>query len=282
MTTIIDGKAVAQKIQDQVAAEVAAFVKKTGVKPGLATVLVGSDPASHVYVQKKIQATKKCGMESIHHQLPKDASEKKLLDLIADLNQNPQVHGILVQMPLPKPIDQNKIIQKISPQKDVDGLHPMNMGALVANQKGFRSCTPLGVMKLLEHYEINPRGKDVLIVGRSNLVGKPLALLMLHADATVMLAHSQTQNLKEKVGRADILVGAMGRPKFIEGIWIKKGAVVIDVGINRLADNSLCGDVDFASAKERARAITPVPGGVGPMTIAMLMVNTLEAAKNLC
>lgn len=280
MATIIDGKAVAALIHKNVAEDVQAFVKKTGITPGLATVLVGKNEASQVYVRNKIKATKACGMNSFPYDLPETTTENELLSLIADLNQNHSVHGILVQLPLPKHISAEKVISRLSPKKDVDGFHPMNLGALVSGKKGLVPCTPLGIMTILQHYKIDLKGKDVVIVGRSNIVGKPLALLMLQNHATVTITHSQTKNLSQKTKQADVIVAAVGQPKMISGEQLKTGAVVIDVGISRLSDGSLCGDVDFESAEKVASFITPVPGGVGPMTIAMLMQNTLEAAKN--
>ena len=281
MTTIIDGKAVAALIRKDVAGDVQDFVKKNKMTPGLATILVGKNEASQVYVKNKIKATLACGMTSFPYELSEDTPENELLSLIMELNQNHSVHGILVQLPLPKHISEEKVIFRLSPKKDIDGFHPMNLGALVSGKKGFVPCTPFGIMKLLEHYKINPKGKDVVIVGRSNIVGKPLALLMLQNHATVTITHSQTKDLSQKIKQADIVVAAVGKPRMILGDWLKKGAVVIDVGINRLSDGSLCGDVDFESAKNVASHITPVPGGVGPMTIAMLMQNTLTAARDL-
>lgn len=279
MTQIIDGKLVAQKIKDDVTRAVAEFVRKTGVTPGLATVLVGDNPASHVYVKNKVKSTTACGMNSFHRELSVETSEAELLKVVHDLNTDAKVHGILVQLPLPKHIDAEKILEAINPGKDVDGFHPINTGRLVAGRECLMPCTPHGVMELLQHYKIDVSGKDVIIIGRSNIVGKPLFLMMLAASATVIIAHSKTKDLPQKIKAADIVVAAIGRAKFVKGEWIKKGAVVIDVGINRTDDGKLCGDVDFESAKNSAAYITPVPGGVGPMTIAMLMKNTLMAAK---
>lgn len=281
MATIIDGKAVATLIHKNVAEDVRDFMQKTGITPGLATVLVGKNEASQIYVTNKIKATKACGMNSFPYDLPETTTENELLSLIAKLNQNQSVHGILVQLPLPKHISAEKVISRLNPKKDIDGFHPMNLGALVSGKKGFAPCTPLGIMTLLQHYKIDLKGKDVVIVGRSNIVGKPLALLMLQNHATVTITHSQTKNLSQKTKQADVVVAAVGQPKMISGEHLKTGAVVIDVGISRMSDGALCGDVNFESAEKVASFITPVPGGVGPMTIAMLMQNTLEAARNV-
>lgn len=281
MATIIDGKGTAQKIKETLKKEVAHFKATTGITPGLATLLVGEDPASQVYIKNKVKSTEACGMISFHQTLPADISQKDLLETIEGLNQDKNVHGILVQLPLPKHLNEDEVIQAILPEKDVDGFHPVNVGRLVQGKAHLIPCTPLGVMVLLEEYGVDLTGKDVVIVGRSNIVGKPQALLMLQKNATVTVAHSRTKNLSEKIKQADVVVAAVGRPKMILGEWLKPGAVVIDVGINRLDTGKLCGDVDFESAEPVASAITPVPGGVGPMTIAMLMNNTLVAAKAL-
>lgn len=281
MVELIDGKKIANQIRDELKTEVEAFQKKTGITPGLATVLIGQDPASQVYVKSKIKATQACGMHSYHFDLNADASESEVLKLIDELNADARIHGILVQFPVPQQISQTKIIDRIHPNKDVDGLHAVNMGRLVNGSPHLISCTPHGVMKLLEKLHIPVSGKTALVIGRSNLVGKPMALLLLNADATVTIAHRHTADLKKLVQNSDIIVVAIGKPRFIAGDWIKKGAVVIDVGINRLEDGTLCGDVDFEGAKQRAAFLTPVPGGVGPMTIAMLLANTLAAAKNI-
>ena len=281
MTELIDGKNIAKQVRDELKVAVAAFQEKSGITPGLATVLIGHDPASEVYVKNKIKATQACGMHSYHFDLNVDASEAEVLKLIDELNADPRVHGILVQFPVPQQISQTKVIERIHPSKDVDGLHAVNVGHLVAGAPRLISCTPYGVMQLLEKSNIQVAGKNALVIGRSNLVGKPMALLLLNADATVTIAHRHTTDLITHVQNADIVVAAIGKPKFISGDWIKKGAVVIDVGINRLPDGTLCGDVDFASASQKASYITPVPGGVGPMTIAMLLVNTLTAARNI-
>lgn len=279
MATLLDGKCVAQKLREEVRVRVSGFIKNTGVTPGLATVLVGADLASQIYIKNKIRATAECGMNSIHQDLPASVSEAELLQVLNGLNQDPNVHGILVQMPLPKHIDEQKIIRSIDPEKDVDGFHPVNVGKLLLGQEGLNPCTPLGVMKILEHYGIGVNGLDAVVLGRSAIVGKPMAALLINASATVTVAHSRTKDLPQKVAGADLVVAAIGKPGFIKGSWIKRGAVVIDVGINRLPDGKLCGDVDFDGAQMRASHITPVPGGVGPMTIAVLMENTLKAAE---
>lgn len=279
LSQIIDGKLVSEAIKSRIKQDVEAFQKQTGVKPCLATVLVGEDPASRVYIRNKIKSTEQCGMTSIHRQLDAAVTEKDLLKLISELNQDNSVHGILVQLPLPKHINEDAVLVAIDPKKDVDGFHPHNVGLLVAGKAVLQPCTPYGVMKLLEHYQISTESKHVVIIGRSNIVGKPQAMMMLHKHATVTIAHSKTKNLPELVRQADIVVAAVGRANMVQGSWIKSGAVVIDVGINRLEDGSLCGDVDFQSASKQTSFITPVPGGVGPMTIAMLMNNTLQAAR---
>ncbi|HEY7583804.1 MAG TPA: bifunctional methylenetetrahydrofolate dehydrogenase/methenyltetrahydrofolate cyclohydrolase FolD [Acidimicrobiia bacterium] len=274
---IIDGKAVASAVKVEVASGVRALRRS----PGLATVLVGDDPASRVYVSGKRRDAEEVGMVSIHHQLPADISQEKLLELIASLNDDAKVDGILVQLPLPNGLDPEAAVNAIDSGKDADGLHPQNLGRLVLNQPGLRPCTPSGVMRLLDHYEIPTRAQRVVIVGRSFLVGRPLALLLgaRGIDATVTVAHSQTQEIAELTKAADIVVAAIGSPRFITAEMIKPGATVIDVGVNRLKDR-LVGDVDFETVAEVASAITPVPGGVGPMTRAMLLVNTLTAARS--
>ncbi len=260
-------------------AQVVDFRKQFQIQPTLATILVGEDPASHVYVRNKIKSTEACGMRSLHLQLPATLSQADLLIQIQTLNADTAVHGILVQLPLPSHIDSNLVIAAIDPNKDVDGFHPINVGRLALGQTGFVPCTPLGVMELLKSHHLNVSGLDALVIGKSNIVGKPMANLLLAAGATVTVAHSKTKDLPQKVAAADLVVAAVGRPSLIAGDWIKNGAIVIDVGINRLPTGKLCGDVDFELAKTRASHITPVPGGVGPMTIAMLMQNTLAAAK---
>lgn len=281
MATVMNGKDVAKKFKDKIKEDVAAFTRATKMVPGLATVLVGEDAASRVYVNNKIKSTEACGMKSIHHQLEADISQDYLVGLIKELNTDKEIHGILVQLPLPKHINPFAIIHTIDPQKDVDGFHPENLGLLAAGADCLEPCTPQGVIELLKEYDIPIVGRDVLIIGRSNIVGKPLALMMIREHATVCVAHSRTKNLPAKVRNADILVAAVGQARFVKGDWLDHGVVVIDVGINRGRDGKLCGDVDFETARERASYITPVPGGVGPMTIAMLMRNTLKAARKI-
>jgi methylenetetrahydrofolate dehydrogenase (NADP+)/methenyltetrahydrofolate cyclohydrolase len=280
MATIIDGKAVAKEVQRQIKEDVEGLERRWSMAPGLAVVLVGDDPASHIYVRNKEKACKEVGIKSFEHFLPATVSEKELLALVHQLNKDKHVHGILVQLPLPPHIHSEKILNAVSPYKDVDGFHPVNQGNLVVGADGYRPCTPLGVMKLLESVDCDPKGKNAVVVGRSNIVGKPVALMLLEKHATVTICHSRTASLRDEVARGDIVVVAIGKAGIVRGEWIKPGAVVIDVGINRLPSGKLCGDVEFDSAKERASAITPVPGGVGPMTICMLLFNTLKAAKD--
>jgi methylenetetrahydrofolate dehydrogenase (NADP+)/methenyltetrahydrofolate cyclohydrolase len=279
---IIDGKASAAALRARVAVEVAKFRVATGRAPGLAVVLVGEDAASAVYVRSKGKATIEAGMQSFEHKLPAGISEGKLIDLIEELNTDPAVDGILVQLPLPDHIDPNQVITAIDPDKDVDGFHPINAGRLAIGLPGFIPCTPVGCLKLLKAELGDLSGKDAVVVGRSNIVGKPMAMLLLAEHCTVTIAHSRTRDLPEVVRKADIVVAAVGRPGMIQGDWLKPGATVIDVGINRVAgeggNSHLTGDVDFASANKVAAAITPVPGGVGPMTIACLIRNTLVSA----
>jgi len=279
MATIIDGKAVAKEVQKQIKAEVEGLERRWNMAPGLAVVLVGDDPASHIYVRNKEKACKDVGIKSFEHFLPATVLERELLALVHQLNKDKHVHGILVQLPLPPHIHSERILDAVSPYKDVDGFHPVNQGKLVVGADGFRPCTPLGVMKLLEAAECDPKGKNAVVVGRSNIVGKPVALMLLEKHATVTICHSRTASLRDEVSRGDIVVVAIGKAGIVRGEWIKPGAVVIDVGINRLPTGKLSGDVEFEIAKERAAAITPVPGGVGPMTISMLLFNTLKAAK---
>ena len=274
---IIDGKAVAARVRAQ-AAERAKQLTARGVQPGLAVVLVGDDPASQIYVRNKTKACAEAGVRTFDHKLPADISERELLDLVAKLNADPAVHGILVQLPLPRHIDSTRVLMAITPEKDVDGFHPISIGNLWTGRPGFVPCTPAGVMVLLEEAKTELRGADAVVIGRSNIVGKPMAALLMAADATVTVCHSKTRDLPERVGRADVVVAAIGKSEFVKGSWIKPGAVVIDVGMNRGADGKLKGDVEFAPAAERARAITPVPGGVGPMTIAMLVKSTVDSA----
>jgi methylenetetrahydrofolate dehydrogenase (NADP+) / methenyltetrahydrofolate cyclohydrolase len=278
----IDGKAAAATLRANVAIEVAKFRATTGRAPGLATVLVGEDPASAVYVRSKGKATVEAGMQSFEHKLAAETSEDELLDLVDRLNADPAVDGILVQLPLPPQIDTNKVITRIDPDKDVDGFNPVNAGRLAIGLRGFVPCTPLGCLKLLRAELGDLAGKDAVVIGRSNIVGKPMALLLLAEHCTVTIAHSRTRDLPDVIRRADIVVAAVGRPEMIKGDWLKPGATVIDVGINRIAgeggNSHLAGDVDYSSASEVAGAITPVPGGVGPMTIACLIRNTFVSA----
>lgn len=275
---IIDGKAIAAQIREEIKQQ-AADLSATGVTPGLAVVLVGDDPASRVYVTMKEKACAAAGIYSIEHKLSASTGEAELLDLIDTLNRDERIDGILVQLPLPDQIDEAKILEAISPAKDVDGFHPYNVGRLATGNPLFKPCTPYGVMVMLQRIGVDLRGKEVVVVGRSNIVGKPVALMCLAEHATVTICHSRTKDLAAKVAAADIVIAAVGRPEMIEGDWIKPGAVVIDVGVNRVGDKKLVGDVAFEAAAQRASAITPVPGGVGPMTIAMLLYNTLESAK---
>ena len=273
---IIDGKAISKQIKDEVKEKVAAL-KAQGVTVTLAVVQVGNDPASSVYVNNKKKACAYTGMESESFELPEETTQEELLSLIEELNGRKEINGILVQLPLPKHIDENAVIRAISPKKDVDGFHPMSVGALSIGQPGFVSCTPAGVIQLIKRSGIEIEGKECVVLGRSNIVGKPMSMLLLRENGTVTVCHSRTKNLKEVCRRADILVVAIGKPEMIDASYIKEGATVIDVGIHRDENNKLCGDVDFESAKEVAGAITPVPGGVGPMTIAMLMSNCVES-----
>ena len=275
---ILDGNALGQKLRagfKQQADELAA----QGVRPGLAVILVGEDPASQVYVRNKVNACAQAGFHSEKHVFPADVAPQLVFDKIAELNADDKIHGILVQLPLPRHFDSDAVLDAIAAEKDVDGFRAENVGALMQGQPCFIPCTPYGAMKFFEDAGISLKGKEAVVVGRSNIVGKPMAMLLMHAGATVTVCHSQTRDLKGHCLRADILVAAIGKPKMITGDMIKPGAVVIDVGINRLPDGKLCGDVDFEAAKEVASYITPVPGGVGPMTITMLLANTLESAE---
>ncbi len=274
----MDGKAIAQEVRAEWKVRADAL-KARGITPGLAVIIVGEDPASRVYVANKVKACTELGLHSEHVSLPADTSEATLLAKIAALNADPKIHGILVQLPVPRQIDSGKVLRAISPDKDVDGFHPVNVGALVTGNTRFAPCTPYGAMKLLEKCGVSIEGKHAVVVGRSNIVGKPMALMLLQQNATVTICTSRTQDLARFTRDADILVVATGKPKMITGNMIKAGAAVIDVGINRLPDGKLCGDVDFDSAREVAGWITPVPGGVGPMTITMLMANTVLAAE---
>ena len=276
MTQIIDGKKISAEIKDELREQVAAY-KAQGKEICLAVIQVGDDPASCVYVRNKKKACEYIGIKSLSYELPGETTEKELLSLVKELNARADVNGILVQLPLPKQIDEERILNAISPIKDVDGFHPMNVGALCIGKKGFVSCTPAGVIQLLKRSGISVSGKECVVVGRSNIVGKPMALLLLRENGTVTVAHSRTADLKEVTRRADILVVAVGRPQMITADYVKEGAVVIDVGIHRDENNKLCGDVDYASVFPHCSAITPVPGGVGPMTIAMLMKNCVAS-----
>lgn len=276
MAQIIDGKRISQEIKDELKAKVAEL-KEAGKEATLAVIQVGNDPASSVYVNNKKKACAYIGIRSLSYELPEETTEEELLSLIDKLNKDDAVNGILVQLPVPKHICEDKIIQAISPKKDVDGFHPENVGKLVIGEAGFVSCTPAGIIQLLKRSNIEIEGKNCVVVGRSNIVGKPMSLLMLRENATVTVAHSRTQNLKEICRQADILIVAIGKPQFITADYIKEGAVVIDVGIHRNAENKLCGDVKYDEVAEHTSAITPVPGGVGPMTIAMLMNNCVES-----
>lgn len=276
MAQIIDGKVISKQIKDELK-ETVAKLKEEGIDICLAVIQVGNDAASSVYVGNKKKACAYIGIESRAYELPESTTEEELLALIQELNQDDSVNGILVQLPVPKHINEDKIIRAISPLKDVDGFHPMSVGALSIGQPGYVSCTPAGIIQLLKRSGITIEGKECVVIGRSNIVGKPMAMLLLRENGTVTVCHSRTKDLKEVCRRADILVVAIGKPKMIDASYIKEGAAVIDVGIHRGADNKLCGDVDFESASKVAGAITPVPGGVGPMTIAMLMHNCVES-----
>jgi methylenetetrahydrofolate dehydrogenase (NADP+) / methenyltetrahydrofolate cyclohydrolase len=278
MAMVIDGKSTAEAVRGRVASQVAEFVAQTGHTPGLVTILVGEDAASQVYVSSKGERTREVGMNSFHESLAASSSQDEVEDAVARWNADDRVDGILVQLPLPGDLNSKPVLELIDPSKDVDGFHPVSVGRLVANQPGLRPCTPAGVMELLHAYDIPVQGADAVVVGRSDIVGKPVALLLLHESATVTIAHSRTRDLAGVTRRADILVAAVGRPEMITGEMIKPGAAVIDVGINR-TDAGLVGDVHYPSASQVAGSITPVPGGVGPMTIAMLLANTLEAAR---
>lgn len=275
---LIDGKKVSGEIRNRLADEIQELKKKAGKTPGLATVLVGDDPASAVYVRNKNKICGELGFQSFEQKLSADTSEEKLLQLVGELNSNKDVHGILVQLPLPDQIDSEKILQAIDPKKDVDGFHPVNVGKLVVGNALLTPCTPTGIIALLDRYDIEISGKHAVIIGRSNIVGKPVSMLLLHRNATITICHSRTQNLEEVTRSADILVAAVGRANFVTDEMVSEGTVVIDVGINRV-DGKLTGDVDFEPVSKKASHITPVPGGVGPMTIALLMENTLKAFK---
>ncbi len=279
MGRIIDGKAVARDVRSRVRDEAEAFAVRTGRRIGLALVRVGEDPASAIYVRRKVEACAEVGFASFENELPEGVPQAELIALVERLDRDPAVDGVLVQLPLPRGLDAEAILAVIDPDKDVDGLHPLNAGKLATGRPGLRACTPAGILALLDHVGVDPEGKRAVVVGRSVMVGKPAALLLLERNATVVLCHSRTRNLAEEVSRAEILVAAVGRPEMIRGDWIREGAAVIDVGMNRQHGGRLVGDVEFAAALPRAGWITPVPGGVGPMTVAMLMANTLQAAK---
>lgn len=276
---LIDGKALAAKMRARLKTQVDAFRAERGAEIGLAVVLVGDDPASQVYVRNKIKACEEVGIRSYSYKLPEETSEEELASLLDELVKAKNVHGILVQLPLPKHLDERKILRLIPPAKDVDGFCAENLGNLAMNRETIVSCTPFGVMKMLEEYGIDPKGKRAVVLGRSNIVGKPMAMLLLNADATVTVCHSKTRNLNKICAEADILVVAIGKAKFVTADMVKEGAVVIDVGMDRDENGKLCGDVDFEAVKNKASFITPVPGGVGPMTITMLLYNTVVAAS---
>lgn len=278
MYKLIDGKKISQEIKDELKEKVAKMAQE-GKKVALAVIQVGNDPASSVYVRNKKRACEYIGIESLSYELPQETTEAELVALVEKLNKDDAVNGILVQLPLPKQINEDKIIQTISPAKDVDGFHMQNVGALCVGGKGFVSCTPLGIIELLKRSGVEIAGKNCVVLGRSNIVGKPMALLLLRENGTVTVCHSKTQNIKEITKQADILVVAIGKPKFVDETYVKEGAVVIDVGIHRNEENKLCGDVDFDKVAPHTSAITPVPGGVGPMTIAMLMNNCVSSME---
>ena len=279
MSELIDGKKVSEDTREEIAKGVEELKDSSGITPGLAAVLVGDNPASEIYVRNKRKACEKVGIYSEEHKLPETTTEEELLELVRKLNDDDKIHGILVQLPLPDHINETNILRTVTPLKDVDGFHPENVGRLVEGNPRFISCTPYGIIKMLEYYGIDIKGKEAVVVGRSNIVGKPVGMLLLHRHATVTTCHSRTRDLGEVTRRADILVAAIGRANFITADMVKEGAVVIDVGINRNEEGKLTGDVDFENVSKKASYITPVPGGVGPMTIAMLLWNTLESAK---
>ncbi len=279
MAKLIDGKLVSAQVKEQVREEAQAIYEKHGIKAGLAVVIVGNDPASRVYVNNKKKACEAVGFESFEYALPEETTQEEILELVETLNNDPKVNGILVQLPVPKQIDDTAIINAISPAKDVDAFHPENVGRIMIGDYAFLPCTPAGVMELIDSTGVEIAGKKCVVIGRSNIVGKPMAMLLLHRSGTVTICHSRTQDLASVTREADILVAAVGRANFVTADMVKEGAVVIDVGINRLDNGKLCGDVDFAAVEPKASWITPVPGGAGPMTIAMLMKNTLTAMK---
>ncbi len=275
---LLDGKATSKRIKDELKERVAVLSQK-GKTPTLAVVILGEDPASHVYVRSKKRACEYIGIKSLAYELPNETSEEELLNLVHELNNNSDVNGILVQLPLPSHISEEKVIMAIDPKKDVDGFHPISVGNLSTGNQGFISCTPYGIMELLKRYNVSIEGKKCVVVGRSNIVGKPISMLLLRENGTVTICHSKTKNLKEECKQADILIAAIGRAQMITKEYVKEGAVVIDVGMNRLADGTLCGDVDYDNVASHTSFITPVPGGVGPMTIAMLMSNVVQSAE---
>ncbi len=278
---LIDGKSLSKKVQDYVQLEVEKLKKERGIVPGLAVVIVGDDPASHAYVSMKEKACKNVGFYSIAHKMPNTITQEEIIEIIEMMNHNPHIHGILVQLPLPAHIDTNRILEVVNPKKDVDGFLAYNVGRMVTGLESFVACTPLGVMKMFEEYNIELEGKDVVVVGASNIVGKPMASLLLNANATVTVTHIYTKDLASHTKRADIVIVGVGVPALIKADMVKEGAIVIDIGINRLEDGSLVGDVDFDAVAPKCSYITPVPGGVGPMTIAMLLSNTLHAAQQV-
>lgn len=278
MTQIIDGKKISAEIKDELKQEVAAM-KAEGKEIALAVFQVGEDPASSVYVRNKKKACEYIGITSVSYEIPEDSTQQELLDLVEKCNKDPKINGILVQLPLPPHMDEDAVIHAIDPKKDVDGFHPVSVGNMVIGNDGFLPCTPAGIIELLKRSGVEIGGKECVVVGRSNIVGKPMSMLLLRENGTVTVCHSRTRNLREVCSRADILVVAVGRPKFIDASYVKEGAVIIDVGIHRNENNKLCGDVDFDAVKEKTSAITPVPGGVGPMTIAMLMKNCVQSKK---
>jgi len=282
MAKIIDGKAISKQVREEIAADVAIFKEKHGCVPGLAVIIVGNDPASQVYVRNKKRACEEVGFYSESYELPESTTQQELVALIERLNGDDKINGILVQLPLPKHLNETEILLKIRPEKDVDAFHPYNVGKIMIGNYDFLPCTPAGVMVLLERSGVEIRGKRCVVIGRSNIVGKPMAMLLLHANGTVTICHSRTQNLKEICREADILVASIGKPEFVRGDMVKDGAVVVDVGINRLESGKLVGDVAFSEVEPKASYITPVPGGVGPMTITMLLQNTLTAAEIAC
>ncbi|MBI5587500.1 MAG: bifunctional methylenetetrahydrofolate dehydrogenase/methenyltetrahydrofolate cyclohydrolase FolD [Deltaproteobacteria bacterium] len=279
MTNIINGKEIAARVREELKEEIRSLKEKRGVVPGLSVILVGNNPASKVYVRNKGKASEEVGINSAQYDLPEHTTENELLKLVDKLNKANDVSGILVQLPLPVHIDEEKVLEAILPAKDVDGFHPYNVGRLMIGAPTLQPCTPYGVMRLLDSTGVDLSGKNAVVVGRSNIVGKPMAMMLLKRNATVTICHSRTKDLVEKIRSAEVLVAAIGRAKFVKGDWVREGAIVIDVGMNKDENGKLCGDVDFEKAAEKASFITPVPGGVGPMTIAMLLKNTVEAAR---